>query len=188
MSTQLSLRGVIKLALVAAAVSTLAAGATTARASGKAIRGATITASQFAHQADLICASAYKQQAALGSPLVNADDVTRTHLARAAAYLDRIAEISTTEAAGIARLAATPIGMTARAAVLAAFRTILADERNAAGAAHRGDLAAFRAAFARFIVHGEPTGPDYRAFIAAATRFEQAFPFKVCGKGTNVYP
>jgi hypothetical protein len=149
---------------------------------------ARISRVQFAKRADAICGRDARQQARLGSPLVNADMVTEDHLPRAAAYLDKIIGITRTEIDRLRSLPPTSAGMHQRRMFVAAIARILVDERRAAAAAHRGDLAGFRAAFDRFIVHGRPTGRDYvaagRAFRAAA----KLFPFKVCGRTSAIYP
>ena len=170
-----------KLTAVAAAciVSAIAAG--TAKAT-------TITGAQFARQADQICAGDYKAQAGLGAGLVNADDVSRAHLARAGNYLTKIVAITTTETRGFAALPATAQGMPQRRALVAGLRAAIADERAAAAAARKGNLAGFTAAFDRLILHGYPTGPDYRKLISAAKAEARIFPFKTCGKGSAVYP
>jgi hypothetical protein len=152
-----------------------------------AAHATTITSKQFARQADTVCSRDYKAQAALGPGLVNADDVTRAHLPRAAAYLDKIVAITNTEISHLAALPATTVGMTQRHALTAALRRALADERDAA-ASHKGDLAALRAALERLIVHGYPTGPDYRAAIRAFKATAPVFPFKTCGRGSAIYP
>jgi hypothetical protein len=148
----------------------------------------TITSAQFARQADQICARDHRAQAALGSGLLNADLVSRPHLARAGAYLTKIVAITTTEATGFAALPATSKGMTQRRAIVAGLRTAIADERAAATAARHGNLAGFTAAFDRLILHGYPTGTDYRALIRAEKAAARVFPFKVCGKGSAIYP
>ncbi len=189
MSTRISPRRLLSLALITGSVTALASvGSSPAARSITTAGSRTITATRFAQQADVICATSYKQQAALGSPLVNADKVTIVDLPKAANYLDKIAAITKTELTGISGLAPTAEGMPARAATVAAEDTILNDEQRAASAAHKGDLARFKAAFNRFILHGYPTGPDYRKFVASATTLERTFPFKVCGKGSNIYP
>jgi hypothetical protein len=186
--TRIASSRLLRLALVVCSAAGLIATASSTAASSTTADGKTITAAQFARQADLICAADYRQQAALGPALVNADKVTPVHLPTAAAYLGKIIAITKNQIAATARLRPTAVGMPARAAVSTAGRTILADEQAAARAARKGDLAGFKAAFNRFIVHGYPTGPDYRRFIAAATTLQQTFPFKVCGKGSNIYP
>ena len=148
----------------------------------------TITNTQFARQADQICARDYKRQAALGRGLINADKVTRAYLPKAAAYLDRIVAITNTEVNGMAALGTTKTGMPQRRAITAAVHTALVDERAAAAAAHKGDLTRFTAAFDRLILHGYPTGPDYRTLIAAGRAGARIFPFTVCGKGPAIYP
>jgi|GraSoiStandDraft_17_1057272.scaffolds.fasta_scaffold563251_1 hypothetical protein len=182
-------RGALVLAVLTVGASALVGTGTApaARASSTAAE-TTITKAQLAAQADRICARDARQQAALGPSLVNADKVTRARLPWAAVYLDKIVAITESELKGLAALARTSTGMPARKATQNALRTIVADERTAAGAAHRGDLAGFRAAFNRFSVHGYPTGPDYRTFIAAATTLKKIFPFKVCGKTSVIYP
>jgi hypothetical protein len=74
----------------------------------------TITNTQFARQADQICARDYKRQAALGRGLINADKVTRAYLPKAATYLDRIVAITNTEVSGMAALGTTKTGMPQR--------------------------------------------------------------------------
>ena len=172
----------------------LAFGLTAAAGCGAATRSASgstptaITAVQFANRADQICRRDSKQQAPLGAGLLNADIVTRTHLPNAAAYLDKIIAITNTETRRLAGLAPTDSGMLQRHALLAALRKILADERAASTAAHNGDLAGFRAAFNKFILHGYPTGPDYRNTTRATKAAAKIFPFKVCGKTPSIYP
>ena len=171
-----------KLAAVAAIciVSTVAAGAAHAT---------TITSAQFTRQADQICARDYKAQAALGPGLLNADLVSRgAHLTRAGAYLTKIVAIATTEATSFAALPTTTTGMSQRRALVAGLRTALADERAAAAAARKGDLAGFTAAFDRLILHGYPTGADYRTLIRAEKAAARLFPFKSCGKRSAIYP
>ena len=170
-----------KLTAVAAIciVSAIAAGAAQAT---------TITSAQFTRQADQICARDYKAQAALGPGLLNADLVSRAHLARAGAYLNKIVTITTTEATGFAALPATSKGMPQRGALVAGLRTAIADERAAAAAARDGNLAGFTIAFDRLIRHGYPTGADYRALIRAEKAAARLFPFKTCGKGSVIYP
>jgi hypothetical protein len=170
-----------KLSAIAAIciVSAIAAGAA---------RATTITSTQFAQQADHICARDYKAQAALGPGLLNADDVNRAHLQRAGDYLTKIIAITTTEATRFAALPATTRGMPQRHALVAGLRTALTDEHAAAGAARKGDLAAFTAAFDRLILHGYPTGRDYRTLIRTEKAAAGVFPFKVCGKEPAIYP
>jgi hypothetical protein len=153
-----------------------------------AAQATTITSTQFTRQADQICARDYKAQAALGPGLLNADLVSRPHLARAGAYLTKIVTITTTEATGFAALPATSTGMPQRRALVAGLHTALADERAAAAAARKGDLAGFTAAFDRLILHGYPTGPDYRTLIRTEKATARLFPFKTCGKGSAIYP
>lgn len=148
----------------------------------------TITSAQFSQHADQICARDYKAQAGLGPGLLNADLVSRPRLARAGAYLTKIVAITTTEATGFAALPATSKGMSQRSALVAGMRTAIADERAAATAARNGNLAGFTAAFDRLILHGYPTGTDYRALIRAEKAAARVFPFKVCGKGSAIYP
>jgi hypothetical protein len=157
-------------------------------ASGAA-QAATITSAQFTRQADQICARDYKAQAALGPGLLNADLVSRgAHLTRAGAYLTKIVAITTTEATSFAALPTTTTGMPQRRALVAGLRTALADERAAAAAARKGDLASFTTAFDRLILHGYPTGPDYRTLIRTEKATARLFPFKTCGKGSAIYP
>jgi hypothetical protein len=153
-----------------------------------AAHASTITSAQFSQHADQICARDYKAQAGLGPGLLNADLVSRPHLARAGAYLTKIVAITTTEATGFAALPATSKGMSQRGALVAGMRTAIADERAAATAARKGNLAGFTAAFDRLILHGYPTGTDYRALIQAEKAAARVFPFKVCGKGSAIYP
>jgi hypothetical protein len=170
-----------KLTAVAATciVSAIAAGAAQA---------STITSAQFTRQADQICARDYKAQAALGPGLLNADLVSRAHLARAGVYLTKIVAITTTEATSFAALPATSKGMPQRRALVAGLHTALADERAAAAAARKADLAGFTTAFDRLILHGYPTGPDYRTLIRTEKATARLFPFKTCGKGSAIYP
>jgi hypothetical protein len=153
-----------------------------------AAQATTITSAQFARHADQICARDYKAQAALGSGLLNADLVSRSHLARAGAYLTKIVAITSTEATGFAALPATSKGMPQRGALVAGLRTAIADERAAAAAARDGNLAGFTIAFDRLILHGYPTGTDYRALIRAEKAAASVFLFKVCGQGSAIYP
>jgi hypothetical protein len=127
-------------------------------------------------------------QAALGPGLLNADDVNRAHLQRAGDYLTKIIAITTTEATRFAALLATTRGMPQRRTLVAGLRTALTDERAAAGAARKGNLAAFTAAFDRLILHGHPTGRDYRTLIRTEKAAAGVFPFKVCGKEPAIYP
>lgn len=165
----------------------LAATSATARPTLDAT-GTTISGAQFAKRADRICARDARQQAALGPGVVNADLVTSDHLPKAAAYLDKIVAITNTEVRRLAALPRTKTGMRQRNAVVAAIREIRTDEREASAAAHNGDLAGFQAAFNKFILHGRPTGPDYRKAIRASKAAAKIFPFKVCGKTSAVYP
>jgi hypothetical protein len=153
-----------------------------------AAQATTITSAQFAQRADQICARDYSAQAALGPGLLNADLVSRPHLARAGAYLTKIVTITTTEATGFAAFPATSKGMPQRRAFVTGLRTAIADERAAATAARNGNLAGFTTAFNRLILHGNPTGPDYRALIRAEKAAARVFPFKVCGKRSAIYP
>jgi hypothetical protein len=166
-------------------ISMLATGAAQA---AHAVSQKTITNAQFARQADRVCAQDYKRQTALGPGLINADIVTRAHLSKAAAYLDKIVSITNTEVSGMTALGTTETGMHQRHRLIAALRAALADERAAAAAAHKGDLAGFKTAFDRLILHGRPTGPDYRKLIVANKAAARLFPFKVCGKGSAIYP
>lgn len=147
-----------------------------------------IANTQFARQADRICAQDHKRQTALGPGLINADLVTRAHLPKTAAYLDKIVSLTNTEVRRLAALGTTKTGIRQRHLLIAALRTALADEHAAAAAAHKGDQAGFRAAFDRLILHGHPTGPDYRKLIVADNAAAKIFPFKVCGKGSAIYP
>jgi hypothetical protein len=162
--------------------------ATAAAQAAHAVSQKTITDTQFARQADRVCAQDYKQQKALGPGLINADIVTRAHLSKAGAYLDKIVSITNTEVSGLAALGTTKRGMRQRHLFIAALHTALADERAAAAAAHKRDLAGFRAAFDRLILHGHPTRPDYRKLIVADKAAARIFPFKTCGKSTAIYP
>jgi hypothetical protein len=157
-------------------------------ASSRADTGATITAAQYAQRADRIFARNGHQQAAPGPGLINADLVTKAHLARAGAYLDKIVAITNTEARSLAALPRTENGMPQRRAFLAALRTVLTDERAAADAAHNGNLAGFRTAFDRFILHGRPTGPDYRTLLHALRATTRSFPLDHSGKSQAIYP
>ena len=56
------------------------------------------------------------------------------------------------------------------------------DYRDAAAAAHNGDMAHFRSAFDRVAPGGHPDGPDATAFNKAAA----AFSFSACGKGSRL--
>jgi hypothetical protein len=153
-----------------------------------AAQATTITSAQFARQADQTCARDYKAQAALGPGLLNADLVSRSHLARAGAYLAKIVAITTTEATSFAALPTTTTGMPQRRALVAGLHTAIADERAAVTAARNGDLAGFTTAFDRLIPHGHPTGPDYRTLIRTEKATARVFPFKTCGKGSAIYP
>jgi hypothetical protein len=166
-------------------ISMLATGAAQA---AHAVSQKTITNTQFARQADRACGQDYKRQTALGPGLINADLVTRAHLSKAAAYLDKIVSITNTEVSRLAALGTTKTGMRQRHLFIAALRTALADERAAAAAGHKGNLAGFRAAFDRLILHGHPTGPDYRKLVVADKAAAKIFPFKICGKGSAIYP
>jgi hypothetical protein len=154
-----------------------------------AAQATTITSAQFTRQADQICARDYKTQAALGAGLLNADLVSRgARLTRAGAYLTKIVAITTTEATSFAALPTTTTGMPQRRALVAGLRTALVDEHAAAAAARKGDLAGFTTAFDRLILHGYPTGPDYRTLIRTEKATARLFPFKTCGKGSAIYP
>lgn len=148
----------------------------------------TITSAQFTRQADQICARDYKAQAALGSGLLNADLVNQAHLTRAGAYLTKIVALTTTEATRFATLPTTTTGMPQRRALVAALRVATTDESAAAAAARKGDLAGFTAAFNRLILHGYPTGRDYRTLTQTEKAAARLFPFKTCGKGSAIYP
>jgi hypothetical protein len=175
-------RTILTAALIAM---TLAVAAT---ASARPNTTSTISPVQFAKRADTVCGRDARQQARLGDPLLNAEIVPQDHLWRAAEYLDKIVAITRTEIAGLRAIAPTHVGMHQRRAFVAAIVRILADERRAAAAAHRGDLTGFRAAFDRFIVRGRPTGPDYRVAEHAYVAASKLFPFKVCGHTSSVYP
>ncbi len=53
---------------------------------------------------------------------------------------------------------------------------------DAARAASRGNMTAFRADFGRVAPHGYPTGPDTRALDRASA----PFPFRACGKSNGI--
>ena len=183
------------LALAAALVATAAAFAAlplaacggTRRHASSAQTG-TITAAQYAQRADHIFVRDARQQSALGEGLLNADIVTSAHLAKAAAYLDKIVAITTTEARSLAALPRTKNGMRQRKAFVATLRKVLADERVAAKAAHNGNLAGFRSAFNRFILHGHPTGPDYRTVVRSLNALAQVFALDLSSKRSTIYP
>jgi hypothetical protein len=172
---------ILAAATAASVASAMSAGAATKPTS-------TISSVQFAKRADSICGRDARQQARLGSPLLNADIVTEDHLPRAAAFLDKIIVITRTEIGRLHALPPTHTGMHERRLFVAAIAKILADERHAAAAADRGDLEGFRSTFDRFLVRGRPTGPDYVAAIRAFRATAELFPFKVCGHTGSVYP
>jgi hypothetical protein len=169
------------LALAACALSTVLAAPAAARTSS-------ISPGQFAQRADRVCAADYKQQAALGPGLINADDVKPSHLSRATRYLDRIVAITQAEVAGLTAIAPTSVGMAQRHAVIATLQGALSAERSAVAAGAKGNLAGFRTGFDRLILHGFPKGPAYLAVIRAQKAAARIFPYKVCGRGTALYP
>jgi hypothetical protein len=59
---------------------------------------------------------------------------------------------------------------------------VVTDYQDAAQAAARGDMTAFRADFGRVAPHGYPTGPDAKALNHASA----PFPFRACGTGDGI--
>lgn len=171
------------LLLPAVAAATLTACSGTSRP--PAVAGSsTPSAAGFVATADQICADQDHRERRLGPGLVNADIVPTSHLAKAADFLDRIVAIKTEGLNTLQRLAAdsTAADRAARQTFVRSFQQIVTDYRDAAAAAHNGDMAHFRSAFDRVAPGGHPDGPDATAFNKAAA----AFSFSACGKGSRL--
>ncbi len=141
-------------------------------------------AARFAAAADRICAVQNQQVTALGNGLINADVVTAARLPKAAHYLEKVVAIRRDGLAGLQQLAASgpAADQAEQHAFVQAYQQVIADYQDAAQAAIRGNLTAFRADFGRVAPHGYPTGPDATALDHAAG----PFPFKACGKSSGL--
>jgi len=156
----------------------------TAKAAATSAAPPVSAAARFAAAADQVCAVQNQREDALGNGLINADIVTVAHLPKAAHYLEKVVAIKRDGLPELHQLAATgpAADQAEQQAFVRAFQNVVTDYQDAALAASRGDMTAFRADFDRVAPHGYPTGPDARALDRATA----PFPFKACGKGDGI--